>query len=505
MKISKMGTAVFHRSYFRSLSPTALIVGVAMSLCLGIAICMLPRWSFAMVLSIVLLSCALVLTVWNSTLSMRMMVFFSLLAVCEFVKKATFLVSGQHSWSQYLIFILPSLYYAFLILLPFVRSKALSDLSRVQKIILAYIGVALLNTWVSPFGNFQANFAATILLIMPWSMFLVAFYAPKSVYPVARTLVWWGVLSALYGCWQLLFGPTIVELNWAENAGELSIGASHLVDFLGVGMLGISVWRITGMQADAFTFAMYLMTACSAAFLLKTSGKMETRKFLLISTILIVALTFSLVRTVWFSFLTAAAFTLFGRRRPVLLRPSVLFVSMIALFFIGDMMATFLYNHIFGTYPVSANPLVVRALSTGTLEARMGSVGTFLSILPERALHGLGYASNSWIGGKFGSAVDLRSMVNNHNVFVELMWYVGLPGLLLFLYILYEISKLIAQSLKEDYRTNHNSGSVISAYLIGMLVTGLGNGGVFLSYYFFFFSGALAGMCHENRNKIGAS
>jgi hypothetical protein len=325
------------------------------------------------------------------------------------------------------------------------------------------------------------------------------------VYHAARTLVWWGVLSALYGCWQLIFGPTIVELNWAESAGELSIGASHLANFLGVEMLGISVWRITGMQPDAFTFAMYSMTACSAAFLLKNSGKMETSKFLLIGTVLLIGITFSLVRTVWISFLTAVAFTLFGRRHPVLLRPSVLFVSMIALFFIGDMMAIFLYNYSFGTYSVSANPLIVRALSTGTLEARMGSVGTFLSILPERAFYGLGYASNSWIAGKFGFAVDLRSMVNNHNVFVELMLYVGLPGLLLFLYILYEISKLIAQSLKEDYRATHNSGSVISAYLIGMLATGLGNGGVFLNYYFFFFAGALAGMSRENQNQTGTS
>ncbi len=148
------------------------------------------------------------------------------------------------------------------------------------------------------------------------------------------------------------------------------------------------------------------------------------------------------------------------------------------------------------------NPYLTRAMVLGTVAARKDALKNFEELAPERLLLGSGYAASPWVGGKFGEDQDLQknlAALTSHNVILELLWYVGLPGFLLFIMLLYEVARCAFMGLSHAASAEKKKLAVLVGYVVGMFVSGLGNGGVFLGFYFFFFAGAVAAHSMNSR------
>jgi hypothetical protein len=131
----------------------------------------------------------------------------------------------------------------------------------------------------------------------------------------------------------------------------------------------------------------------------------------------------------------------------------------------------------------------------GTVAARKDALQNFADLAPERLLLGSGYAASSWVGGKFGEDQDLQknlAAMTSHNVVLELLWYVGLPGFFLFIMLLYEVARSASLAVSRAASAETKKLVVLVGYVVGMFVSGLGNGGAFLGFYFFFFAGVVA-------------
>jgi hypothetical protein len=172
----------------------------------------------------------------------------------------------------------------------------------------------LINTWLAVETSTTAKLAATALLILPWTMIPVASDHPESAKPVWRALVFIGLLNTLYAGWHFVFGPTPVELRWAQAASDLSIGASHLEAFLTNRYGGVNFWRPIGFQADSFTLTLFCLNAFAMAWMLRTQRNMSVRTFFFISVLLLGGVLLSLVRTIWVAALFMIVYALLARR-----------------------------------------------------------------------------------------------------------------------------------------------------------------------------------------------
>lgn len=440
---------------------------------------------------------ALILGLWaglatvSATIEQRLAILFSLIAVADFLKRATFLAPDQSPWSQYLVFILPTLYYTTAILVPVLPRIVATPLSRVERLALIYLALALAMTWLSSGATLLGRMAASGLLLLPWTMILVAVrWGWKALPGVSRAFAVWGATSALYGVWLFAFGPTPVELRWAESA-NFSIGARHLITAMsGEGAQG--VWRVTGLQPDAFTFGLFLLTALISLEVLAARREMSRLAHAGLFGLLLLGIGLSLVRTIWVALIVFIVTRWIAERSTLLRHPRLIVLGLVGMFLLAPAAAAFLYQR-FASLPATIpNPLLARMLTFGTLEARKDALGTFLEVLPERLVAGLGYGIAPWITSKFGSTLTLPPNFAEHNALVEQLWYVGLPGLLLFVLLLYEAFTGLARRYAEGNQLECRMLAILAPGLLAMFATGLGNGSVFLGYPFFFFLGMIA-------------
>jgi hypothetical protein len=172
----------------------------------------------------------------------------------------------------------------------------------------------------------------------------------------------------------------------------------------------------------------------------------------------------------------------------------VFVLFLVSLFVLSDYSATYLRSK---TVTVAGmdNAYLRRALVLGTVEARKNALLHFEKLVSGRLFSGSGYAASTWVSGKFDEDEDLRNDIvslTSHNAVLELLWYVGVPGLILFTMVFYEVSRCGFVAVTRASRGKRKSLVVLCAYVVGMFVSGLGNGGVFLGFYFFFFCGTLA-------------
>ena len=469
---------------FPTLSALFLLSAVA-----GVAVALLYSWSAAVLLSVALLA-TIAIPGLLSSMEGRLAAFFALYAVSEFLKKATFLIDGQETWSQFLVFLLPFGFFLGAILIPWLLQIRWRNLTTLNWLVIAFVVVATANTWLSQGTSLMAKASATALLIAPWLMIAVASQYPNSIKPVAKVLVAFGLLSALYGVAQFLFGPTAVELRWAEQTGRLSIGATHLLEVL-EGVSYAFIWRITGFQPDEFTFAMFMMTGLASAWVLRLKDSISWLGFVLISGVFVIAIALSLVRTIWVATAIMVVFALIARRLSWLTNPRVLVLLLAVLFFAAEIASAFL--HQFASLAgLAEDPFLRRAITFGTLDARLGAVEAFATQLPDHWFGGFGYAASPWISQKFGGFESLTINLSLHNALLEFLLYFGIPGLLLFFLVLWTAISRGHQAMKIRLMSRPIL-AVFAAYITAMYLTGLSNGGVFLSFPFFFFLGALGG------------
>jgi hypothetical protein len=464
------------------------ILMTSLAACFGLSIPLAPTWSGAL-LGLVLFGAVLLPSALSSTKRTRLITFFSLFAIGDFVKRSVFLLPDQSIWSQYLVLVVPYFYYAIFLFAPWLVSRTKRELLADWDV-LAYVCLATAATWLTPGYPLEARSAATLLLILPWTMLPLAASTPTDLQAVARILALWAMASAALGAWHFFIGPTIIEVNWAQAAASVSIGASNLGTVLSGEATGAGIWRPTGFQPDGFTFAMFLLNGLVAWCLLRRSGEVRPLMFAAGAALLSISLLLALVRTVWvaaFVFLLTAL--LFSVWRPML-RPSVVFLIASAAFLATDAAAGFLSDFAYIAGSVD-NVYASRALTLGTLSARYGALDSLIAEMTNFQILGNGYASSSWITGKFGG-VDVANGAN-HNFILETIWYTGLPGFVLLLMVFRRIFKSTFIGAQSGFW----GASLIGAYCLALIVSGFGNGAVFLSFYFFFFAGIAIGAARD--------
>jgi hypothetical protein len=419
----------------------------------------------------------------------RLAALFGLWSLSDLIKKMTFLLPAQQQWAQFGPFLLPYAFFALAILIPWIGTRVTLRPSKLQLLVGAFVLVAALNTWLSGEAGLMSKAASTILLIMPWSMIAVAASYPRSVTSVCRVFVAVGVASAAYGALQFVLGPTPIELHWAQSTGELSIGASHLTAVLG-GDEDFFLWRIIGFQADEFTFALFMMNSLTAAWLLHARKELSRTQLLAVSGFFLAAIGLSVVRTAWVATAALIGYVHFSRKFRFMTKPVVVFGLLVGLFFAGDLAAISLQG-LRDLAQESLPPILRRTITFGTLDARAGATRALASALGQRAVIGYGYGAAAWITNKFGGFELLPSNYALHNAVVELLWLVGLPGLILAAGNLVHVvrrgwrARQAGQLSREEYL-------ILLGYAIGMYLTGLSIAGVFLSLPFFYFMGSLA-------------
>lgn len=466
----------------------------------GLAIALLPAWRMALALALVVVCVAALITA-AGPVSVRFAVALGLLASADFAKRLVFLETGQSAWSQYLLFLLPFLYFFITLLIPWLLSLSVRRLSAGQWAIIAFTTLLLLNTWLTNESNLKAKAAASALLVLPWLMAAVAAEYPKSLPLAARTLVGLGLVSALYGSWQFFFGPTAIDLNWTGASDEISIGADQIIAFLTNRYGIINVFRPSGWQGDAFTFGLFCYTAFIFAWLLYEQQLLRKRSFSLVAIILLAGVLICMVRTIWVGIAGTILYALLARRWPILLRPGVVIALMICGFFAANLATNLLYPFMW-LASIIKNPLVARVLMFGTLADRVRSVEAFWQALPHLLVSGYGAAASSWITYKFGGMAILPRNYAEHNVVVEQLYYSGLPGLALFFSIIYLALRQSWQKMQCGVWTQ-GLAAVFAALLLGLYLTGLGNGGVFLNLYFFFILGLM--LAKQNNLRSNSS
>lgn len=473
------------RELISVLIPT-LLLGVL------VAVVVVELWGWAAAMTVLLASASMLAPVFlHRRRTIRFVGFFVLLATSDFLKRLVFLVPEQYLWSQYIVWLLPHFYYVFLLFIPWLVSnpKQVWYAVRYNGLVVAFIVLALLNTWLAPGFSVVARLAATGLLIMPWTMVLIASTTPDALTPVCKTLVVTGVVSTFYAFWQFTFGPTPVELNWAWATSEVSIGAQHLTVILedtpGFG----SVWRVIGLQADAFTFGMFSLTASVAALILYRLQDQEHRRFPWAIFVTGLGVVLSLVRTVWVSFVMFFMFAWAWHSFRFVRRPGVLLAALIGIFFAANLAAGILYS-MFQLIPMPENNAVLqRILILGTLEARKEALNIFVSELPARWLNGFGYAASEWLASKFSSETMLPANFASHNALVELLWFLGVPGVVLFFALIYHLFKFNRKRWYAGTDQERIIRALLLAYVFAVFTSGLGNGSAFWGYYLFFFLG----------------
>jgi hypothetical protein len=480
----------------------AMILLLAAILAAGVGVAIFTGWSFAVLLALAMFV-GLGLPALRARMELRLAVFFSLWAIADFIKKVTFLADDQAAWSQYLVFLLPYLYFALAIALPWLFNRVWRgwrEVTGFQLLVMIFVGLALVNTWASAQAGLIGKAAASGLLIAPWLMAGVASDHPDAIRPVAYALLVCGILSGLYALVQFVHGPTVLELSWAGETGRMSIGASHLLDVL-EGRSYAFLWRITGFQADEFTFAYFMLTAFACAWWLRSERFVSRPVFLTSAALFAGTIGLSLVRTGWAAFVAFVLFYVLARRRSFLLKPAVIVLLTVAAFFAGDIASTVL-NRIGDMAASSSNLLLRRAMTFGTLEAREGASGVAVAVVRGHWLSGLGFAASQWITTKFGGFPLLQGNFAAHNAIVELLWYVGLLGVVLFYALLYAAQSGAWKSWKQG-RLPINHLALMTAFVVAMYLTGLSTAGVFLSFPFFFYLGLLGAKRYRDDNGSG--
>jgi hypothetical protein len=401
-----------------------------------------PGWSMCLVL-LAALSAAVFPSGVSARMTWRLATCFALLAVCDFLKRITFLAPDQAAWSQYAVFLFPYAYFGLFILVPYALDQYRKPVSRLIVLTFLYLGVALANTWMAADHGLMSKLTATALLILPWTMVLVGAAYGDSLRRVAWALFICGLASTLYGLLQLAGGPTVVERRWAEAAGGFSIGAGRLASVLGGTSANDSIWRVNGFQPDALTFGLFTINALAACWLLKRTRQIGRGTASIVGTLLVAGAVVCLVRTVWVALAAFVGFTVLTGCVKGVVRPKVL-VPTLALFFFGaDLSSTYLRDQA-GRVTAVDNAYVARALVLGTVAERKHAVENFLALVPERLWTGSGDAASPWVDSKFGGAKEAQKTIaasTSHNVVVESLWYVGLPGLALLVLLVAEVAR----------------------------------------------------------------
>ncbi len=402
--------------------------------------------------------------------------------LCQFLKRVIFVLGPQTRMIYYGFQLLPTL------LLMIAGLSALTIVARKKlplsaKIFIAYMATSL----IASFLNFRAVaptawFSGLGDGLIPFGSILIGMALPLSIFRrISRLFIFFILVSVVYGMFQFLTGPTVIDQAWATATHDYSIEGFKVYDK----MYGKGVdFRPFSYYADHTTWGLFLALASIVLFAAVTMEMLPRKVLYFVIPFNLVGMVICETRTPWLAFLAAIiVYRLITTR--ALRRPMLLILGVVASFGIVVSLGTYVTQHFsFGF----ANSILNRYATVGTMEARTSAWRLFVRNLPAHWLigTGFGYASSD-------PNVSMAEEIYSHNMFVSILVVSGLPGLILFLAFFY-------QWIKEAFWVAAISSTPVSratlwmiALTVGMLLTGNVQGPLFMSNYLCILFGIFSG------------
>jgi hypothetical protein len=416
----------------------------------------------------------------------------SILAVADtsshVVKRLVFLLGHQPPHVYFALTAMPS---AFLLsgLVTLGPQILRARIPKSAGVLIAFLCWSLTITLWSPPGiDWQARAAAVHQHLFPVLLFLFGLAADQTALTgTAKVLIVVSGISVVYGLIQFVGGPTPVDTAWSEGAYSYSLQAAKVHAYLhGANQ----EFRPFSIYADPLTWGLLLVAVFVLSRALKESGDLRLAWVRSATIFTVLGLFLTLTRTPWVAFfVTLIAYRAFvvlpGIRRPWL----VLVLAVVGFWVIVSG----------GQYALQASTewkdarwyesrVASRYTTLGTLSARVGAGDILVNLIAARRLLGEGFGYNSYFAGRLNDFHG-DAAADSHNFVVELLLYLGLPGLILYLSFYW-------QWLREMFSVVARGGHVagrsiiwIVAFSLGGVVSGYLNGMTFMSSWFFLLLG----------------
>lgn len=408
------------------------------------------------------------------------------------LKRIIFLFGEQKQITYYGIQLIPTLF--LLIIFIYYFSKNFADLKflRSSRILLTFIILGFITTLVS---NYEIPWLVKAMGIqqqwIPSLLFFVGINVNRERIPhIAKLIFSLSIISTLYGIVQVFVGPTFIDKAWAMYSYQFSIQGlkvyAYLTDWAVFGT--VPEFRGYSYFPDALTWGLFILAGYICGAIVYNSGLMRKQCWSYSIILIITGIVITFTRTVWVALL-ATIMLFVGLNRKIFQHASlIVFLATIglAVVFVGG---GYIYTVFFGQIPNFSNFLLQRATNIGTISARIGAIDNILDLLKTNWLYGNGYGYSDYFAERFMSR-SLGQVVQSHNFIVDLLLYIGLPGLLLFLaFYISWLKENLSSLSKMQFNTDRNIKKWIIAFSFGMVITGYLNGATFMNSYFFLILG----------------
>jgi hypothetical protein len=425
----------------------------------------------------------------------QLLIFWALIPFADFLKRLVFLDPGAGTVEMYLVLgaqdiLLLTVVVKFILVL--IRKPLTLNMRKADFAVALFGLYAFVSALTSPNAPIQSRIAAVGLRVWPVFFYFIAAHYLNNlsmVKLITKITVVLAFIVAMYGIQQFFVGLSPAEVAWMSREGS-SQNVAHLQKDQERG-----VFRTFGTMDSHTSYGIFL----GMGLILIRAVRRWLGHFLwiILSIIVLVGLIISFTRLTWLMPLLAVGYILLFSIRKIrplldlkrLRRASLLLLVVIGSFAVFYGMMSFLYGRkLFST----SNPYLSRALTTGTLEARLrldylwggGEVGLF----------GKGLANSSYFALRFNLET---SDVNYHNIFIDMTEELGILGLLIFIWLLYEMFKNAIRNI--SLQTHPYSRGILVAYfglILGMITIGHFNGAVFyfghaMPFYFWGICGIL--------------
>jgi len=414
------------------------------------------------------------------------------------LKRFVFVFGEQSQAAYYAIGLGPFFVAAILFWVVFRKRKC--PLPKSARWLLAFVAVAGSTTLYRSleFGAFAGLFSYTA----PMMVFFASAYLPdRAVEKLAKTAIWLGCVSVLYGFWQLAMGPTFIDVAWAENTQEFSTEGAKVFDYLhpANSLATDNLFRPYSFHSDPFAWAMSLSAMVALAGMSRSGRGARSNYIAWALAIALVGLPMCLSRSPIIGYLAMIIFSIAIRTR-LLRGPASLSLTLVALAIVVVGLGQYLVDNFAFLDLERDSSIESRYLTVGTISARTGAGAFLLDALSEYPLLGAGLGSSAT-----GSTKDTDSVHDelawSHNIIVDIIFTCGGIGAVLFFGFIYKylVEIFVMFKRRQDPDAARVGCWALSA-VAGFVLTGFASGAVFMSYDFFLVAGVGAGWAMRRRS-----
>jgi hypothetical protein len=403
--------------------------------------------------------------------------------LCQFFKRFIFLWGPQSHPLYYAVQILPNAFIALALLLVF-RKITSTRVAGSSKLLFSYVGISLLVAALNLRSlSIEAGLGGFYQGFMLLCALFVGTQLPLSIFSkIARVLSVLILVSVPYGVYQFFVGPTAIDRAWAEAMHSFSIEAGKVYEAMTVSG---TEFRAYSYYADHTTWGLFLALSVTAILIASALGMFPKKWLYVVIPVALLGLVVCQTRTAWLGLLGSVIVHRLITTR-LLRRPMLLILGVLSSFAVVVTVGDYVTHHV--SVGVFSSALANRYATVGTMSARTSAWKLFARNLPAHWLLGTGFGY-----GTSNPNVSMSDEIYSHNMYVELLVTMGLPGLLLFLGFFYSWIKEAFWVAQVGTRNVSRAALWSISLVVGMLLTGSVQGTNFMNLYLCLMMGITSG------------